>query len=260
MTHGRQDARVRGRRPDIKVRAKKVILAMPRRSLELVESDVLRSDPMAEGEHSVGADPERVQAVPGLRISRGGAPSAWSPAARSPTCRFARRTTSAPKREQEGGLPFMNSLLMASYNDISHRAVLEGTGERRRRTRATGRPASSPASPTSMPKMEFPATEEMVQIANRQVAEVHALPGTSDAVLGGLPHLERGSVRRRLARMEGELPPGRDHVPDAQARPRAGHSHRRRGVFLRPGLGGRRAGYGRIDAGGLLRPETSARG
>ena len=27
-----------------------------------------------------------------------------------------------------------------------------------------------------MPKMEFPATDEMVQIANRQVASVHALP------------------------------------------------------------------------------------
>ena len=69
----------------------------------------------------------------------------------------------------------MNSLLMASYNDISTVPFWKGleAGDP-----YTGyRPSClEPGVPTVMPTMEFPATEQMVQIANRQVAEVHALP------------------------------------------------------------------------------------
>ena len=52
----------------LRVRAKKVILALPRRSLELIKSDVLRR-PVAEGQHSLGPHPVRFQTFPGLRAA-----------------------------------------------------------------------------------------------------------------------------------------------------------------------------------------------
>lgn len=70
----------------------------------------------------------------------------------------------------------MNSLLMASYNDISTvpfwKGLEDGAPYR------GYRPACLEAGVASViPSMEFPPTEEMVQIANEQVAAVHALPG-----------------------------------------------------------------------------------
>jgi monoamine oxidase len=77
--------------------------------------------------------------------------------------------------EQEDGLPFMNSLLMASYNDLSTVPFWKGLelGEHYPGYRPS---CLEPGITDIMPKTEFPSTTEMVMVANKQVAEVHALP------------------------------------------------------------------------------------
>jgi monoamine oxidase len=158
---------------DVRVRAKKVILAMPRRSLELIESEFF-DDPWLQAN------------IPSVLIQ-----SAFklflayeSPWWRALGLVAGRSVTDLPIRqtyyfgteaEQQGGLPFMNSLLMASYNDISTVPFWKGL--------ESGKPYEGyrpsclePGVASVVPKTEFPATDQMVQIANRQVAEVHALP------------------------------------------------------------------------------------
>ena len=69
----------------------------------------------------------------------------------------------------------MNSLLMASYNDISTVPFWKGLefGEPYKGYM----PSCIESGVTDpIPKTEFPATDEMVDTANRQVAQVHALP------------------------------------------------------------------------------------
>jgi monoamine oxidase len=158
---------------DIKVRAKKIILGMPRRSLELVESEFFE-------------DPWLKANIPSVLIQ-----SAFklflayeSPWWRALGLVAGRAVTDLPIRqtyyfgteaEQEGGLPFMNSLLMASYNDIS--TVPFWKGLESGAPYQGYRPSCLEKGVTNvMPKTEFPATTQMVEIANRQVAEVHALP------------------------------------------------------------------------------------
>lgn len=155
------------------VKAKQVILAMPRRSLELIKSTFF-DDPWLKRE------------IPSVLIQ-----SAFKlflayerPWWRALGLVAGRSVTDLPIRqvyyfgsecEQQDGLPFMNSLLMASYNDISTVPFWKGLEE--------GKPypgympsCIEPGVKDPMPKMEFPATQLMVQLANRQVAEVHALP------------------------------------------------------------------------------------
>ncbi len=157
----------------IKVQAKKVILAMPRWSLELIKS-------------SLFDDPWLKENIPSVLIQ-----SAFklflayeSPWWRSQGLVAGRSVTDLPIRqtyyfgteaEQPNGFPFMNSLLMASYNDISTVPFWKGL--------ELGKPYEG-YKPSCLetgvkeivPKTEFPATDEMVQIANKQVAAVHALP------------------------------------------------------------------------------------
>lgn len=157
----------------VKVRAKKVILAMPRRSLELVKSTFF-DDPWVR-DH-----------IPSVLIQ-----SAFklflayeSPWWRSLGLVAGRSVTDLPIRqtyyfgteaEQVDGLPNMNSLLMASYNDIS--TVPFWKGLEGGAPYAGYRPSClEPGVTNVIPAMEFPPTQEMVQIANQQVAALHALP------------------------------------------------------------------------------------
>ncbi len=172
VTHECKTALKQGAGP-IKVQAKKVILAMPRRSLELIKS-------------SLFDDPWLKENIPSVLIQ-----SAFklflayeSPWWRSQGLVAGRSVTDLPIRqtyyfgteaEQPNGFPFMNSLLMASYNDISTVPFWKGL--------ELGKPyeGHKPWCLESgvkdiVPKTEFPATDEMVQIANKQVAAVHALP------------------------------------------------------------------------------------
>jgi len=172
MTRDRRTALAPGGQ-DIKVRAKKVILAMPRRSLELIESEFFESPWLKKNIPSV-----LIQSAFKLFLAY------ESPWWRALGLVAGRSVTDLPIRqtyyfgteaEQEGGLPFMNSLLMASYNDISTVPFWKGLEE--------GEPylgyrpsCLEPGVTNVIPAAEFPATEQMVQTANRQVAQVHALP------------------------------------------------------------------------------------
>ena len=157
----------------LQVRAKKVILAMPRRSLELIRSEFFEDGWLKAHIPSV------------LRQSAFKLFLAYErPWWRALGLVAGRSVTDLPVRqvyyfgteaEQEGGFPYLNSLLMASYNDISTVPFWKGleSGE--------AYPGYTPTCLESgikdvMPKMEFPATTEMVHVANKQVAELHALP------------------------------------------------------------------------------------
>lgn len=157
----------------IVVRAKKVILAMPRRSLELVKSRFFDDGWLKANIPSV-----LIQTAFKLLLAY------ETPWWRALGLVAGRSVTDLPIRqtyyfgteaEQEGGKPFMNSLLMASYNDMSTvpfwKSLEEGT-------RYAGyRPAClEPDVRDVIPATEFDATEEMVSTANRQIAAMHAMP------------------------------------------------------------------------------------
>jgi Flavin containing amine oxidoreductase len=157
----------------VTVRAKKIILAMPRRSLELIQSRFFE-------------DPWLRANIPSVLIQ-----SAFKlflayerPWWRALGLVAGRSVTDLPVRqiyyfgtegEQKNGLPFLNSLLMASYNDISTVPFWKGleNGEPFRGYKPS---CLEPGVKDMILKTEFPATEEMVEVANRQVAQVHALP------------------------------------------------------------------------------------
>lgn len=156
-----------------KVKAKKIILAMPRRSLELIKSPFFDNKWLKANLPSV-----LIQSAFKLFLAY------ERPWWRALGLVAGRSVTDLPIRqvyyfgtegEQQYGMPNMNSLLMASYNDISTVPFWKGLED--------GDPyrGYQPACLEDdvedvIPKTEFPATDEMVQVANRQVAEVHALP------------------------------------------------------------------------------------
>ncbi|HXK03963.1 MAG TPA: FAD-dependent oxidoreductase [Verrucomicrobiae bacterium] len=166
-THHAEDA------APIKVKARQVILSMPRRSLELIKSTLFD-------------DPWLKENIPSVLIQ-----SAFKlflayerPWWRALGLVAGRSVTDLPVRqvyyfgtecEQEYGLPFLNSLLMASYNDISTVPFWKGleAGDPYKGYKPS---CLEPGVTAWMPKTEFPATEEMIEIANSQVARVHALP------------------------------------------------------------------------------------
>jgi monoamine oxidase len=160
----------------IKVRAKKLILAMPRRSLELIKSRFFEHKWVKDNIPSV-----LIQSAFKLFLAY------ERPWWRALGLVAGRSVTDLPVRqiyyfgteaEQEGGLPFMNSLLMASYNDISTVPFWKGLESSEPRDVFKGyRPSClEPGTELVVPKTEFAATEEMVTVANNQVAQVHALP------------------------------------------------------------------------------------
>lgn len=157
----------------IKVRAKKLILAMPRRSLELIKSRFFNNPWLRENIPSV-----LIQSAFKLFLAY------ERPWWRALGLVAGRSVTDLPIRqvyyfgteaEQEGGLPFMNSLLMASYNDISTVPFWKGLeiGEPFQGYRPS---CLESGVKEIVPKTEFRATDEMVYVANKQVAQVHALP------------------------------------------------------------------------------------
>jgi monoamine oxidase len=155
------------------VRAKKVILAMPRRSLELIESSFF-DDPWLK------ANLTSVLIQSAFKLFLAYESPWWRAlglvAGRSVTDLPIRQTYYfGTEAEQEGGLPFMNSLLMATYNDIS--TVPFWKGLERGVAYPGYRPSClEPGVTRVVPEMEFPATTEMVEVANKQVAALHALP------------------------------------------------------------------------------------
>ena len=157
----------------LKVKAKKIILAMPRRSLELIKSRFF-DDPWLK----INMSSVLIQSAFKLFLAY------ERPWWRALGLVAGRSVTDLPVRqvyyfgtegEQKDGLPNMNSLLMASYNDISTVPFWKGLEDSD--PYPGYRPAClEPGVEKVIPTTEFLATDEMVKIANRQVAEVHALP------------------------------------------------------------------------------------
>jgi len=161
-------------RPKVSVEAKKIILAMPRRSLELIKSDFFENDWLKDNIPSV-----LIQKA--LKMFLAYETPWW----RSLGLVAGRSVTDLPIRqtyymgtecEQEGGEKTMNSLLMASYNDMETIPFWKGMEK--------GAPYKG-----FMPKFglkntdkiildnEFPITQEMVESAQRQIEAVHNQKG-----------------------------------------------------------------------------------
>lgn len=153
------------------VYANKVILGMPRRSLELIKGDFFEDPWLKKNIKSV-----LMQHAFKLFLAY------ERPWWRSLGLVAGRSVTDLPIRqayyfgtesEQAGGQPWLNSLLMASYNDISTVPFWKGLekGEPFKGYRPS---CIEPEVTDMVVPMERQPTEEMVQIANRQLAEVHA--------------------------------------------------------------------------------------
>jgi hypothetical protein len=156
----------------ITVRAKKVILAMPRRSLELIESEFFDHHWLRENIPSV-----LIQSAFKLFLAY------ERPWWRALGLVSGRSVTDLPVRqiyyfgtesEQPNGEPWFNSLLMASYNDIGMVPFWKGLEQG---SPYKGLPPSCGAdSRSSIQTGDLPATDQMVRIANKQVEEVHGIP------------------------------------------------------------------------------------
>lgn len=157
----------------VRVRAKKLILAMPRRALELIKSDFFEDAWLKDNIPSV-----LIQSAFKLCLAyeRPWWRALGLVAGRSVTDLPIRQTYYfGTEAEQEGGLPYMNSLLMASYNDISTVPFWKGLEEGEEFKGY--RPSCLERGVTDVvPRMEFQPTDEMVYVANKQVAQLHALP------------------------------------------------------------------------------------
>ena len=162
----------------ITIHAKKVILAMPRRSLELIKSTFFDNPWLKTNIKSV-----LIQSAFKLFLAY------ERPWWRSLGLVAGRSVTDLPVRqvyyfgtecEQPGGQPFQNSLLMASYNDISTTPFWKGL-ERGVPFKGYRPSCIEPgiSSEEIVPEMENVATAQMVEIAHRQMAEIHALPQIS---------------------------------------------------------------------------------
>lgn len=157
----------------VKVRAKKIVLGLPRRSLELIKSSFFDHPQLKEDMGSV-----LIQSAFKLLLAY------ERPWWRALGLTAGRSVTDLPIRqvyyfgtegEQEDGEPFLNSLLMASYNDIS--TVPFWKGLEGGVAYAGYMPSCiEPTAKGPLPITEYTASAEMVEVANLQVATVHALP------------------------------------------------------------------------------------
>ncbi|TDW96380.1 flavin monoamine oxidase family protein [Dinghuibacter silviterrae] len=151
--------------------ANKIILGLPRRSLELIKSPLFEDKQFKSNLKSV-----LIQSAFKLFLAY------ERPWWRTLGLVAGRSVTDLPVRqvyyfgtesEQKGGKPWLNSLLMASYNDISTVPFWKGL---ERGEPFTGyRPSCIEDNVKSMVlPLPHQPTEEMVLIAGRQLAEVHA--------------------------------------------------------------------------------------
>ena len=154
----------------ITVRARKLILALPRRSLELIRSPLFEHPWLKQNRDSV-----LIQSAFKLFLAY------ERPWWRALGLVAGRSVTDLPIRqiyyfgteaEQPGGQPFLNSLLMASYNDMGTVPFWKGL--------EGGRPymgyLPSCTQGAPLPPTDHPAPDQMVRIAHKQVEEVHGLP------------------------------------------------------------------------------------
>jgi monoamine oxidase len=156
------------------VRAKKIVLALPRRSLELVKCDVL------DGDATYMKDRGSVLIQSAFKLFLAYEQPWW----RALGLVAGRSVTDLPMRqiyyfgtegEQKNGKPWMNSLVQASYNDISTVPFWKGL-ERGKAYPGYIPSCIEPGVTDPIPVTEHCATQEMVEDCNKQIAQVHALP------------------------------------------------------------------------------------
>ncbi len=157
--------------PPVRVFAKKVVLALPRRSIELVRWDVLEQP---EVSRLIGS----VISQAAFKLFLAYPYPWWKPLG----VEFGRSITDMPLRQtfyfqteglQPGADPTnMNSLMMVSYNDLGSvpfwKALEEGDPFGGRRN------LFAPAH-KEVPAHEFTVTSQMVDAAQQQVREIHGL-------------------------------------------------------------------------------------
>ncbi|QNM97068.1 flavin monoamine oxidase family protein [Chitinimonas koreensis] len=154
------------------VRAKKLILGMPRRSLELIKSDFFDDPWLKKNLTSV-----LIQSAFKMFFAY------EQPWWRSLGLVAGRSVTDLPIRqmyymgtecEQEGGKPWLNSLAMVSYNDIGTVPFWKGL-ENDEPYRGFVPRCIEPGVDQNnvVPQMAHMATREMVYVAQRQVAQLH---------------------------------------------------------------------------------------
>ncbi|WP_109514511.1 flavin monoamine oxidase family protein [Pseudomonas ovata] len=166
------------------VKARKIILAMPRRALELIEAPIF-SDPWLK--NNLGS--VLIQSAFKLFLAY------EKPWWRSLGLVAGRSVTDLPIRqvyymgtecEQEGGEATLNSLLMASYNDLGTVPFWKGLEDGPLFTGFT--PASLAGRIKAehvVPRTEFAVSDEMVKVAQMQVTRLHdqvELPAPYSAV------------------------------------------------------------------------------
>ena len=160
-------------RPPVTVRCRKLILAMPRRSLELVKSRFFEDSWLRRNIPSV-----LIQSAFKLLLAY------ETPWWRSLGLVAGRSVTDLPVRqiyyfgtegEQQDGEPFLNSLLMASYNDMGTVPFWKGL-ERGEAFKGRAPAGLQAGAAPGAPATGFRTTAEMVDVASRQIAQVHALP------------------------------------------------------------------------------------
>jgi len=155
------------------VHAKKIILAMPRRSLELIESSFFQDPWLKEHLSSV-----LIQSAFKLFLAY------ERPWWRALGLVAGRSVTDLPIRqvyyfgteaEQPEGKPWLNSLLMASYNDMG--TVPFWKGLEQGKPYLGYKPSCGGKSTGDMLSLgDLPATDQMVRIAHKQVEELHGIP------------------------------------------------------------------------------------
>lgn len=159
----------------IEVKAKKLILAMPRRSLELIKSEFFENEWLKENIKSV-----LIQKA--FKMFMAYEQPWW----RSLGLVAGRSVTDLPIRqtyymgtecEQEGGEPTMNSLLMASYNDIETIPFWKGWEKGKQfKGFQPNQTECSYSNDEIVPKHEFQITQEMVDSAQSQIEQLHNQP------------------------------------------------------------------------------------
>jgi|LakMenE27Jul10ns_1017307.scaffolds.fasta_scaffold00135_8 hypothetical protein len=153
------------------VAANKIILGLPRRSLELIKGSFFEDPWLEENIPSV-----LIQQAFKLFLAY------ERPWWRSQGLVAGRSVTDLPLRqvyyfgtesEQEGGQPWLNSLLMASYNDIS--TVPFWKGLEAGKAYEGYKPACIEADVQNLvPQMQCRVTDGLIKVATKQLAEVHA--------------------------------------------------------------------------------------
>ncbi|HEU0079553.1 MAG TPA: FAD-dependent oxidoreductase [Longimicrobiaceae bacterium] len=178
-------------RPEVHVDAERVVLALPRRSIELIRWDRLDDEGAAPGERTLRRRVESVISQAAFKMFLGYPYPWWRAlgveAGRTITDMPIRQTYYFQTESEMGGEPENhNSLLMVSYNDLGSVPFWKAleAGPRFRGRTQNPEAADDPAKPgrdyflkgeAPVAPHEFQISQEMVQTAQEQVREVHGL-------------------------------------------------------------------------------------